>query len=137
MAWASAWIGGPGLLGIFAFLLLLFPNGRLPTPRWRPLAWLAAIAIGVVTFAHAFGPGPLSESDFPSVTNPFGIEALAGVRDLLEFSAFLLMLGAVLASAVSLVVRFRRAPLLERQQIKWFAYAGAFLAVVFVAGGRR
>jgi hypothetical protein len=44
------------------------------------------------------------------------------------------MLGAVLASAVSLVVRFRRAHRLERQQIKWFAYAGAFLAVVFVAG---
>jgi hypothetical protein len=134
MAWASAWIGGPGLLGIFAFLLLLFPNGRLPSPRWRPVVWLAAIAIGVVTFAHAFGPGPLSESDFLSVTNPFGIEALGGVRDLLEFSAFLLMLGAVLASAVSLVVRFRRARRLERQQIKWFAYAGALLAAVFVAG---
>jgi hypothetical protein len=134
MAWASAWIGGPGLLGIFAFLLLLFPDGRLPTRRWRPVVWVAAIAIGVVTFAHAFGPGRLRNSDFPSVANPFGIEALAGIRDLLEFSAFLLMLGAVLASAVSLAVRFRRARRLGRQQIKWFAYAGALLAAVFVAG---
>ena len=133
-AWASAWLGGPGLLGVFAILLLLFPDGRLPTRRWRPVAWVAAIAIAVVTLLHAFRPGPLRNSAFPSVTNPFGIEALAGVRDLLEFAAFLLMLGAVLASAVSLVVRFRRARLLERQQIKWFAYAGAFLAAVFVAG---
>jgi hypothetical protein len=134
MAWASAWIGGPGLLGIFAFLLLLFPDGRLPTRRWRPVAWLAAIAIAVVTFAHAFGPGPLRNSEFPSVANPFGVEALAGVRDLLEFSAFLLMFATILASAVSLVVRFRRARTLERQQIKWFAFAGAFLAAVFLAG---
>jgi hypothetical protein len=134
MAWASAWIGGPGLLGIFAFLLLLFPDGRLPTRRWRPVVWVAAIAIAVVTFAHAFGPGPLRNSDFPSVANPFGIEALAGVRDLLEFSAFLLMFATILASAVSLVVRFRRARTLERQQIKWFAFAGAFLAAIFLAG---
>jgi hypothetical protein len=133
-AWASAWLGGPGLLGIFAFLLLLFPDGRLPTRRWRPVAWVAALAIAVVTFLHAFRPGRLRNSAFPSVANPFGIEALAGVRDLLEFAAFLLMLGTVLVSAVSLVVRFRRARLLERQQIKWFAYAGAFLALVFVAG---
>jgi hypothetical protein len=134
MAWASAWVGGPGLLGIFAFLLLLFPDGRLPNRRWRPVAWLSAIAIAVVTFAHAFGPGPLRNSDFPSVTNPFGVEALAGVRDLLEFSAFLLMFATILASAVSLVGRFRRARTLERQQIKWFAFAGAFLAAVFLAG---
>jgi hypothetical protein len=133
-AWASAWLGGPGLLGIFAFLLLLFPDGRLPTRRWRPVAWVAAIAIAIVTFLHAFRPGPLTNSAFPSVTNPFGIEALTGVRDLLEFAAFLLMLGTVLVSAVSLVVRFGRAHPLERQQIKWFAYAGAFLAVVFLAG---
>jgi hypothetical protein len=133
-AWASAWLGGPGLLGIFAFVLLLFPDGRVPTRRWRPVAWVAATAIAVVTLLHAFRPGPLRNSAFPSVTNPFGIEALGGVRDLLEFAAFLLMLGAVLASAVSLVVRFGRARLLERQQIKWFAYAGAFLVVVFVAG---
>jgi hypothetical protein len=133
-AWASAWLGGPGLLGIFAFLLLLFPDGRLLTRRWRPVAWVAALAIAVVTFLHAFRPGPLRNSAFPSVANPFGIEALAGVRDLLEFATFLLMLATLLASAVSLVVRFRRARLLERQQIKWFAYAGAFLALVFVAG---
>jgi hypothetical protein len=133
-AWASAWLGGPGLLGIFAFLLLLFPDSRLPTRRWRSVAWVGALAIAVVTFLHAFRPGPLTNSAFPSVANPFGIEALAGVRDLLEFSAFLLMLATVLASAVSLVVRFRRAYLLERQQIKWFAYAGALLAAVFVAG---
>jgi hypothetical protein len=133
-AWASAWLGGPGLLGIFAFLLLLFPDGRLPTRRWRPVAWVGAIAIAAVTFLHAFRPGPLTNSAFPSVANPFGIEALAGVRDLLEFAAFLLMLATVLLSAVSLVVRFKRAHLLERQQIKWFAYAGAFLAAVFVAG---
>jgi hypothetical protein len=133
-AWASAWLGGPGLLGIFAFLLLLFPDGRLPSRRWRPVAWVAAIAVTAVTLLHAFRPGMLRDSAFSSVANPFGIEALGGFRDLLEFSGFLLMLGAVLASAVSLVVRFRHAGRLERQQIKWFAYAGALLAAVFVAG---
>jgi hypothetical protein len=52
----------------------------------------------------------------------------------MELPAFLLMLTTVLASAASLVLRFGRALRLERQQIKWFAYAGAFLAAVFVAG---
>lgn len=133
MAWVSEWVGGPGLMGVFAFLLLLFPDGRLPTRRWRPVVWIAAIAIIAVTFAHAFGPGPL-RNGFPSVTNPFGIEKFGGVRNLVESSAFLLMLMTILASVISLVLQFRRARQLERQQIKWFAYAGAFLAVVFIAG---
>ncbi len=133
MAWVSEWIGGPGLLGTFAFLLLLFPDGRLLSRRWRPIVWATAIAIALVTFAHAFGPGPL-RNNFPSVTNPFGIEALASVRNLLESSAFALMLATILISVVSLVLRFRRTRRLERQQIKWFAYAGAFLAAVFIAG---
>ena len=50
---ASAWLGGPGLLGIFAFLLLLFPDGRLPSRRWRPVAWVAAIVVAAVTRLQA------------------------------------------------------------------------------------
>jgi hypothetical protein len=73
MPGASAWIGGPGLLGIFAFLLLLFRDGRLPSRRWRPVASAAAIAVAVVTFVHTFGLGPLRNSAFSSVANPFGI----------------------------------------------------------------
>jgi hypothetical protein len=130
MAWVSSWSQGPTVLGAFALVFLLFPDGRPLSPRWRPVIWLAAAAsagLGLV----ALKPGPFS--DFPTTLNPFGVGGAAGtVVDVLANSAFMIMLATMLAAAVSLVLRFRRSRGDERQQLKWFVSGGAFAAAVFL-----
>ena len=108
------------------FLLLLFPNGHLASQRWRPIAWVAAVAIAGSFVVGFLTPGPLE--DYPQISNPFGVDS--PVIDPLTGLMFLLLLVAVVGSATSLVVRFRRATGEERQQIKWLALAGAGAAAL-------
>ena len=113
------------------FLLLLFPDGRLPSPRWRPVAWCAAI--GVIGFVAGFAldPGPLE--DFPRITNPYGVDS--PILGAVTVAGAILATASMVASAVSLIVRMRRAGRVERQQIKWLAYGGAVVVgAVFVGG---
>lgn len=129
-AWLSnvAWI--PLVFVPTTFLLLLFPNGRLPSPRWRIAAWAAGLGTAAFFVSEALQDGPLH--DFPEIVNPFGVDHVA--VDALSFAVLLVAAPSVVASAVSLVVRFRRAPGTERQQIKWLALAGCFTATTVVAG---
>jgi hypothetical protein len=122
MAWIASWLWVVHV-GLFVFLGLLFPDGRLPTPRWRPFAWLVVAAVGVGSVATALSPGPIG--GLGALSNPLGIEALPSLSDSVEVLVFAL----TLAAAASLFVRLRRARGVERQQIKWFAYAAAVLAV--------
>jgi hypothetical protein len=111
-------------LSLFSFVFLLFPTGRLPSRRWRPWAW-AIVAVGAATLiATAFGPGTAAEG----VANPFAVGGwLGGIFGLVDLGIGVLAL-AVAASGLSLLLRFRRARGVERQQLKWFAYAAALLA---------
>ncbi len=124
----SSWI--PWVLIPATVLLLLFPDGRLPTPRWRPIAWCAAVGIPLAFVTGGAHPGPLE--DFPEVANPYTIDS--ALLDPLEGIAVLLVLVAIVGSALSLIIRFRRASSVQRQQIKWLALAGAVAAVVVVVG---
>jgi len=121
-AWISSWLWVPHV-GLFAFLALLFPDGRPPTPRWRPLVWLVGAAVAAGTVAAALSPGPIG--GLWAVYNPRGIEGAPSFSDPVE----VLMFALVLAAAGSLLARLRRAGGVERQQIKWFAYAACVLAV--------
>jgi hypothetical protein len=121
-AWIASWLW-VAHVGLFAFLGLLFPDGRPPTPRWRPFAWFVAAAVVAGTLASAYSPGPIGGLE--ALRNPGGIEALPNLSGSVEVIVFAL----TLASAASLLVRLRRATGVERQQIKWFAYAAAVLAV--------
>jgi len=116
-----AWV--PSLLGGTALLFLLFPHGRLPSRRWRPVVWL----IGAVTLSYV--AGTVLNADplyyFPAVENPLGIAAASGIVDAAGVAAIALILTAV----ASLVVRFRRARGQERQQLKWLVYAAALLFI--------
>jgi hypothetical protein len=127
MAWIAAWCL-PIIIGSQLFYLLLFPTGRLPGRRWRWLALLitAFVILGVGT--SAFAPKAYLGS-LGSIRNPLGI---AGFTSLYE--AVLYVLAPVLQAAVvfSLFVRLRRAVGIERQQIKWLAYAAALLALGIV-----
>ena len=124
-AWAYYWLG-LSFFPLFAFVLLLFPTGRLPSRRWRPFAWLAGGVSVVIILLVMFIPGPLP--DLPSVQNPFGIRALEGFRGSLDdpYVAFFVV-PILLVSIASLVLRFRRARGEERQQLKWLATAAALM----------
>ena len=119
-----AWI--PFILVPCTFVLLLFPDGRLLSRRWRWVAWCAGAGIAGVFLAAAVAPGPLD--DYPRIDNPYGIDAFL-LAPLTAIAALALLIGMA-GSAASLVVRFRRAHGELRQQIKWLALAGAVAAVV-------
>jgi signal transduction histidine kinase len=130
-AWASNWVWLLALSPVVTFLLLLFPDGHLPSRRWRPVAWVSAAIIGMGIFVVPFLPELDAEV---AVDNPVGIEALRGVADVLFAIFFPIWIATILASAASLVARFRRARGEEREQIKWFAFAAAITAVWFAVG---
>src|SRR5215213_4086581 len=130
-AWFASWSWTLLVYVPTTFLLLLFPDGRLPSPRWRPVAWGATL--GVISFVagNALEPGPLG--DFPQITNPYGVDS--PILDAIASAGYILAGASMVASAVSLIVRMRRAGRAQRQQIKWLAYGGALLVgAVFVSG---
>jgi hypothetical protein len=128
LAWVVSWLWVPSA-GLLVFLLLLFPDGRLASGRWRWFAWLSATALTAGTISAAFLPGPID--GLGPVRNPLGIE---GTRQLLgpvvSGSAALAEGLLALVAAVSLLLRLRHARGEERQRIKWFAYA-----ITVMAGG--
>jgi hypothetical protein len=123
------WVPPVVLMG--TFVILLFPDGHLPSPRWRKVAWLSAITLVVVFVVILIAPGTLAESGYPQVENPFGMRGLRSLFRALTFSLALIPVCFV-ACAVSLVQRFRRARGHERLQLKWLATAGAMVAGAFV-----
>ena len=130
--WLSSLLAGPIVFAMFALVLLLFPDGRPLSRRWRPAIWLDLTAIALI-FAFAFKPGPL-ETSLLNVSNPFGIEGAGALLEALGIAGILLALAAAAAGAVSLVLRLRRSRGDERQQLKWFAFAGAVFCAVFATG---
>ena len=131
-AWLSDVANGPPVFGVFIFVFLLFPDGRLPSPRWRPVAWTAAAGLVVVALSDAALPGPLQ--DYPSIQNPFGILPLGGLLQVTMSVALLAVMLTLAAAAVSLILRFRRSGGEERQQLKWFASATAVAAMLLLSG---
>jgi hypothetical protein len=121
LAWVVSWLWVVHS-GLFAFLGLLFPDGRLPTPRWRPFAWLVGAAVVLGSVAVAYSPGPIDS--LAPIRNPLGVEGAPNLGAPVEAVVFALTLVA----ALSLLARLRRARGVERLQIKWFAYAAFVLA---------
>jgi hypothetical protein len=132
LAKAGAWYGSlswiPFILVPTTFLLLLFPDGHLVSPRWRPIAWCAIFGIAGGFVTQGLTPGALE--DYPEITNPYAVNT--PLLDPLTGLAFLAMVLGIFGSAASLVVRYRRAVGDRRLQIKWLALAGTVAAVTFV-----
>jgi hypothetical protein len=129
MSWLGNWAWAPGLGLLITFALLLFPNGRLPSHRWRPVAWLSVTSIAIIC-----GPGAAWSWPQRGLTllasNEEGLENAPHLVQLLVQAGLPLLLLCGLASVAALLVRFRRSRGVERQQLKWFAFAG----VITVAG---
>ena len=140
---AAAWLSSVTtylVVGLLPFIFLLFPDGRLPAGRWRPVAWTAGLAGVALVVLRAVEPGPIY--DFPFVDNPVSFAGAPGqlvewlFRSELPNLVVLAFILTLTLSAASLVVRFRRARGQERQQLKWLAAAsipvlGFFVALLF------
>jgi hypothetical protein len=129
MAWLLSWTQGAGFVLLFIFLPLYFPDGHLPSPRWRWFARLAVFCTVVGLVYSAFSPGEVKNL---GVINPLGVEALQPIRGLIDDIFFVTVFGLAFVAATSLVLRFRSSRGQERQQIKWLAYAASAIIVWFV-----
>jgi hypothetical protein len=131
VAWFGAWARGIGGFFMVLFLLLLFPTGRLPTPRWRVVVWAALGYIVLFTLVNWLTP---VSQDFrlSSVRNPLGFDL--EIMNLLGRVLYLSLPLLLLASGAAVIVRFRRSRGDERQQIKWFAYAVTIMVFLFTLG---
>ncbi len=121
----AEWVPPVGLLGIY--LILLFPDGKLPSRRWRPLAWLSGVVMVLASLGITFAPGPLE--GHPGVRNPFGLEGAPWVADA-TLGIILLLPLCILASASSLVMRYRSSGGEQREQIKWIAYSASVVGLL-------
>ena len=121
------WVPAVGLLGTYVFLL--FPDGRLPSRRWRPLAWLSGTVIVLVSILVGLTPGGLQ--NLGGIRNPYALEGYPWLETVAYIVLPLLPL-CMLASVISLVMRYRRSRGEERQQIKWIAFAASFVGLLYL-----
>ena len=109
--------GGPLALAFAPFLLMLFPTGRLPSRRWRPLAWISALSGATITVLVLLFQSP---------------DKVGGVVTLVAVVTSSAIFATLVLSALSLVIRYRGARGVERQQVKWFAFAAVLAVLVFL-----
>ena len=127
---ALVWVPGVGLMG--TFLLLLFPDGHLPSRRWRPVAWLSGIVITSLTITLALSPQKLEVGAAPTLQNPLGWEQARSVLLALQNVILPLLPLCVIACATAVVLRFRRSSGVERLQLKWLTTAAAAVAGLYL-----
>jgi len=119
--WLGTWVWVPGWVFLFTLLLLLFPDGQPPSPRWRPVIWLTFAAVVLEIAGTMLDPNPNSR---PTYHNPTATAATRGLAEVLEVGGVVLGVAAGLVCLAALITRFRRSQGEQRQQLKWFAYAG-------------
>jgi hypothetical protein len=125
---AHTWIPVIGISG--TFLILLFPDGRLPTPRWRPWAYFCAVSMVLCYIVLTLYPTSFGDAGYPEIRNPVGVEAIGALGE----SAILIVLSipiAIVGCAVGLIRRFRRSHGRDRLQLKWLAGAAGIVAVTY------
>jgi hypothetical protein len=127
-ALVEVFIGFPATALVFTFLPLLFPDGHLPSPRWRVVAWLAIVDIAVFVIAFGLTPTGL----FSSRPNPIAIVPAGPATDLLNSVVGILTIATGTLCASALLVRYRHADGVVRQQLKWVVAAVAVFAIALV-----
>jgi signal transduction histidine kinase len=134
--WVDGWVSSAIFpAGAVALVLLLFPNGHLPSRRWKPVAVACVVATAVLVPVSMFAPGPLyTSTNFATPNNPVGFPVTGGLEIAVQSLGYLWFpsLALFLAAASAPLVRMRRAPGDERQQLKWIAYAVIVTAVAYI-----
>jgi signal transduction histidine kinase len=132
---AGAWAGWTWFVGLAltVFVLLQFPTGSLASRRWRAVGWAAGIGIGCWVLGNAFAPMLVTSAPGAAVPNPIGVAAPAGrIFDLLiALGAGMIVLAGV-AAVGSLVVRYRRAGSVQREQLRWLVYAAGLIVAALL-----
>ena len=131
--WANAiddwlWVVSVGLMG--TFLVQLFPDGRLPSRRWRPLAYLSGAALLLTVASDLFLTENLADSVVPASGNPFAPGALDGLPNIAAVSLPVL-LACIPASAALLLIRYRRSSGVARLQMKWLVSATTAIVIFY------
>lgn len=135
---AVLWLASSALskvvLLLYGFLLLVFPDGRLPSKRWRGVVIAGVVAIAGASVLEVLTPGRLTDYAMLSPpSNPFGLPLPDLLGHVFGLALFIGLFGSLLLAIVSVVVRFRRAGPELRLQLKWFGLAGSLLVATFVA----
>jgi hypothetical protein len=121
---------GPGYATILPGLAISFPDGRLPSRRWRWPVGVASAIVGVGTCLQLVRPGPLVGGPGSGTHNPFGIEGLpAALGSVAEVANAVGILGVTALGIIAVIVRYRRGDAVERQQQRWFLAAVSLAAV--------
>ena len=107
---------GEATAGLLGLSLLLFPDGRLPSRRWRPVLGGLLLGMTLLVLAGTLRPGRYAEP-FAQVSNPFGLGGARGVMDAVDLAGWLFVMAGIGLGAVAMVIRLRRARGLERQQL--------------------
>ncbi len=144
-AWFESWVWVITVALVTIGVPLVFPDGRLRSPRWRAVPIVGGALTALMVSGLALNDGPLNNAPF--VANPFGVPGLllidvggmSGGATFAEsgpfFATYGVLFGCAVAGVVSVALRFRAARGVERQQIKWFAFGGALMAAGMIAGG--
>ena len=132
MAWFGFWVDMPGIAVVALFLPLLFPDGHLPSARWRPAAYFATGVVVVAVAVAMIAPATYANAGYPSIRNPIGLDQYSAAFDVVDSVMQPLLLVLVVIGALALFDRVRRANAEERQQLKWFGYAGALVLAAFL-----
>ena len=131
-AWALGESVAPLMFALIGLALLLFPDGRLPSHRWRKVPWILGAA-AVCGLAGILRPGPFIDAeDFEAFKNPLGVGSNPEPFEALTGLGWLLVAGGIFACGFAMVRRMRRARGIERLQLKWIAFAASLFAVGFV-----
>jgi hypothetical protein len=120
---------GPPCFGLIGAALLLFPTGRVPSRRWRPALWLSVTGSSIIALGYLLKAGG-GDPPFESVSNPFGLRGASGLFDALTGFGWMFMGIGVVLAAVAMVRRLRRSRGLEREQLKWIAFAAGVVGVI-------
>jgi hypothetical protein len=133
--WLSEWVWyfWLGLAGVA--LPLLFPDGRLASRRWRPVAWAGIAGALLGALGSMFAPGPLAVDAEITLVNPVGIAGADGFLDVVTGLGTVLTVAGFVGGAASLATRLRRSRGAEHQQLKWFVFVVAGMATGLLLAG--
>jgi hypothetical protein len=129
-AWLANVLFIPPIVIVAAGVPLVFPDGRLPSPRWRWAAWLLVVGTVMAAFRSAFTPGLIADTP---VANPFAFPAIAPLLPTIEAVATLSALPLFVASFSAVAIRYRRGSSIERHQIKWLLAVAGVAAIAIPA----
>jgi two-component system, NarL family, sensor kinase len=128
--WIGRWVWLLGVPLIPTVVVLLFPDGRLPSSRWRPVLWAGVASVAILVPVIALLP----EQDPSAAPNPFALDALVMPLSVLAVVGFALLGAASLGALASLFVRYRGADGTHRLQLRWFVAAACMVVFAVVLG---